>query len=289
MDTVAWIGLGNMGLPMARNLTKTGARVVVYNRTSRQADLGQLELANSLADTVKDARIVFIMVSDGSAVREILFGEEGISRLLPSGSVIVNMSTIGVSETKEFALRLADAEIEFMDAPVSGSVQPATTGELVILAGGSDAAFNRVGPYFEALGKKTFHLGTVGSGAAMKLLVNSFLAMTLEASAECMALAEKSGLGKNEFLEVLSNTGMWSPLLTGKRDLWETGEYKAAFALKHMTKDLALTSDHARQLSVGMPATLATLSMFLTAEANGLAEQDMAAIAKQLAGMAGVE
>lgn len=289
METVAWIGLGNMGLPMARNLTRTGARVLVYNRTYKDLDLGECDRAPSLAEAVKDASVVFIMVSDGHAVREILFGNDGIASILPRGSLVVNMSTIGASETKALALELADLEVELMDAPVSGSIQPAIAGELVILAGGSEAAFRKAQPYFDALGRRAYHLGPVGSGATMKLLVNTFLAITLESAAECMALAEKTDLGKNRFLEILSDTGMWSPLLAGKRGLWETSQYPAAFALKHMTKDLALTSDQARQVSVGMPATFATLSTFLSAQANGLAEQDMAAIAKQLFVMAGIQ
>lgn len=289
METVAWIGLGNMGLPMARNLTKTGAKVVVYNRTRREMNAGECEIAESLAQAVQQAQIVFLMVSDGQAVKDILFGEGGVADLLAPQSLVVNMSTIGVSETKEVALRLADSKIELVDAPVSGSVQPAVAGELVILAGGSEDAFHRLKPYFDVLGRTAYHLGPVGSGAAMKLLVNSFLGLTLEAAGECMALAEKSGLGRTRFLEVLSDTGMWSPVLSGKRSLWNNNEYPAAFALKHMTKDLGLASDHARVLSVGMPAIFATLSTFLAAQANGYAEADMAAIAKQLFSMSGVE
>jgi 3-hydroxyisobutyrate dehydrogenase-like beta-hydroxyacid dehydrogenase len=272
-----------MGVPMVRNLAAKGYRVTAYNRTRRSVDIGQAQLASSIADAVDGADAIILMVSDGSAVRSVLFGEGGVVAHARRGALIVNMSTIGVQETKELADELADRGLELMDAPVSGSVGPARDGTLVVLAGGSKRAFEQMEPLFLTMAKAAYHLGPVGSGAAMKLLINAMLGITVAAASECMAVAEKAGLGKQQFLEVLAQTAMWSPILAAKQGLWSEDEYAPAFALKHMTKDLGLMSEYAVQLSAAMPTVSATLNTYLQAQADGLAELDMAAVYRYVA------
>ncbi|GMA52299.1 3-hydroxy acid dehydrogenase [Alicyclobacillus contaminans] len=229
------------------------------------------------------------MLSDGAAVEHVVFGESGAIHALSQGALIVNMSTVGVDETKQFALRAAEHQVEWMDAPVSGSVGPAEAGTLVVLAGGSESAFHRVKPLLATMAKSVHHLGPVGSGAAMKLLVNGMLAATVAAASECMALAEKSGLGRERFLDVLSETGMWSPILAGKRPLWLDDEYHPSFALKHMTKDLALLSRFAVQYSAALPGMTTALTTYLGAQAQDLGDADMAAVFQHLCALAGAE
>ncbi|WP_273369130.1 NAD-binding protein [Alicyclobacillus herbarius] len=202
----------------------------------------------------------------------------------PHGLVIVvpEWGLIGVDETQSIAEQLAEAGLELMDAPVSGSVQPAEQGQLVVLAGGSTEAFSRMQPVFAALAKRAFHFGPVGSGAAMKLLVNAYLGVVVEAAGECLVAADAAGLGRQALLEVLSETGMWSGILAMKRPLWAANDYPAAFALKHMRKDLRLMDAYLRDLKQRGPAIRAALSAYDDAFAAGLADVDMAAVIQAL-------
>jgi 3-hydroxyisobutyrate dehydrogenase-like beta-hydroxyacid dehydrogenase len=281
MNKIAWIGLGKMGLPMAKNLVKAGYPVIAYNRTIRQSYEG-MTVTDSIEDAVSEADVVFLMVSDAAAVRSVLFGDGGALRHMRKGTLLVNMSTIGVDETKQLGLELADHGVELMDAPVSGSVGPAENGTLVVLAGGTQAAYEKVEPLFQAMSKKSFHLGSLGSGAAMKLLVNAFMGATMTAAAECMGIADKTELGRAAFLEVLEQTALWSPILAAKREAWVNEDYKAAFSLKHMTKDLGLMAAFCTQLSTSAPTVSASLNTYLAAQANGLADDDMATVAKHV-------
>lgn len=276
-----------MGVPMARNLSRAGIGLSVYNRSPKQVDVGGASIVTSIPDAVQTADAVFLMVSDAAATEAVLSGENGVLAALKPGSLIVSMSTIGVDETKQFALMAADKQVEWMDAPVSGSVKPAEEAQLVVLAGGSEAAFKRVEPLFALLAKRAIHLGPVGSGAAMKLLVNAFLGMTMEAVSECLALADKAGLGRRQVLDVLPDTAIWSPALAAKRKMWENNEFPAAFALKHMVKDLRLAADYAGQVSVPMPQLFAALTSYLGAQSHGLADDDMAAVWRHVNDMAG--
>lgn len=289
MESVGWIGLGKMGAPMARNLAKEGYSVRAFNRTRRDLNLGDCQLVDSAVEAAMDTDILILMLADGDAVRSVLFGDGGAAAALKKGALIVNMSTIGVHETKQLALELADRQVEWMDAPVSGSVKPAEEGTLVVLAGGSEAAFQRMEPLFRAMAKTAFHVGNVGAGSSMKLCVNTFLGITLQAAGECMAVADKAGIGRSQFLDVLRETSTWSPLLGAKREQWVNNEYPAAFSLKHMVKDLGLMSQQVTQLSASAPALFATLATYLSAQANGYAEDDMAAIAAHIGRLVGNE
>ncbi|MCL6453689.1 MAG: NAD(P)-dependent oxidoreductase [Alicyclobacillus sp.] len=285
---IGWIGLGNMGVPMVRNAAKAGFNVRAYNRTERTFDLGPATRAASIRDAVTAADVVGIMVSDAAAVEAVVFDADGVCAHARPGTLVVNFSTIGVDETRALALRAADAGLEWLDAPVSGSVGPANDAKLVVLAGGSEAAFERVRPWLLTMSKQAFHLGPVGSGAAMKLLVNAYLGAVVATASECMAVAEKAGLGQNRWLEVIRETAMWSPILAGKQALWEARDYPQAFALKHMNKDLALMSRYASTLSAAVPALTAVWQAYLEGVASDWAEHDMSAVLEVALRHAGV-
>lgn len=287
LNKIAWIGLGTMGAPMAKNLSAKGHPVTAYNRTARQADVGKARVVHTLEEAVKDAEVVIVMVSDGAAVRNVLFQENGVARFANPGTLIVNMSTIGVEETKQLALETANHGLEWMDAPVSGSLGPAREGTLVVLAGGSEAAFDRMKPLFLTMAKSAHLIGPIGSGAGMKLLVNAMLGATVVAASECMSVAEKAGFGHDAFLKILSESAMWSPILAAKRESWNRDEYPTAFALKHMTKDLGLMSSYAVQLSASMPNISTALTTYLEAQAADLGEYDMAAVHRHVSRVVG--
>lgn len=284
---VGWIGLGNMGVPMAKNVAARGISVKVFNRTSKDVELGQCVVSVSPEEAVQDADIVCIMVSDAAAVKDVLFGRLAVARSLKRGALVVNFSTIGVDESKQLALDAAESGFEWMDAPVSGSVGPAESGNLVVLAGGSEGAFTKARPVFDAVSKEAFHLGPVGSGSAMKLLVNAYLGAVVEASSECLAVADKVGLGREQTLEVFRQTAMWAPILAAKEPLWKDNNFPSAFALKHMAKDLGLMVNFARSVTASTPTLSSVAQVYLSAMANDLAEQDMAAVFRETSRLAG--
>jgi 3-hydroxyisobutyrate dehydrogenase len=285
---IAWVGLGNMGVPMVRNLARGDEPVAAYNRTPKEVDLGGATLSASLMRALNDADIIFVMVSDVAAVSHVLFDEDGVVRHAKRGALIVNMSTIGVDETNMVAEHVASLGFDYMDAPVSGSVGPAIEAKLVVLAGGATNAFERVKPYFERMSKAAYHLGPIGSGAAMKLLVNALLGVLMQGSAECIATADKFGFGREQLFDVLAQTAVWAPAMAAKQKLWSERSFEPAFALKHMTKDLGLMSQFANQLGVPAPAIMSTLAMFLSAREDGHADEDMAAISEHMASLAGL-
>jgi 3-hydroxyisobutyrate dehydrogenase len=287
MSKITWIGLGNMGIPMVRNLAKSGYSVTAYNRTKKDIDLGNVNRVDNVNEAINGADVLFIMVSDGSAVLDILFGVNEVGKHLKKGAIVVNMSTIGVDETKEIADRLQKYDVNYVDAPVSGSVKPAENATLVVLAGGDADTFAKVAPMLEKMGKSVHHLGPVGSGAAMKLLVNGFLGVTVEAASECAVMAEQSGLSREKFLNVLSETAVWSPILAAKKSMWLEDQYDPAFALKHQTKDLGLAAGFAAQTGVSVPTILAAFGAYFSAKQSGLEEEDMAAAAKYIASVSG--
>lgn len=289
MEKIAWIGLGTMGTPMARNASKNGFQIVAYNRTTREVPLDDVPVTNSIQEAVSDADVICIMVSDGPAVHDILFGSGNAVEYMKQNAVVVNMSTIGVEETRNFALQLNNHGLEWMDAPVSGSRGPAEEGSLVFLVGGLESTYTRLRPFFLTMGKEAFYLGPVSSGAAMKLLVNAYLGATVEAVSECMAIANKAGLDAMRYLDVLKLTSMWSGVLAGKSGMWEKDEYPQAFALKHMTKDLGLMNDFSRSLSAGTPTLSTVTQLYLSGVANDLAEHDMASVFRVASLLAGVD
>lgn len=285
---IGWIGLGNMGIPMVRNAAAKGYDMIAWNRTPRPVDVGNAKTSTNLLDAVSDKEVICLMVSDGGAVEDVLFGTGQVARQARQGTVIVNFSTIGVDETKSLAHRVEAEGLEWMEAPVSGSVGPAENATLVVLSGGKQDVYDRLRPFFLTMAKEAFYLGQAGSGAAMKLLVNAYLGAVVETASECMALADKAGLGRATWLDVIKTTAVWSPILGGKAQSWQQDDYPAAFALKHMTKDLGLTGDLSRSLRASIPSLASVFQVYLAAMACDLGELDMAGVMKKTEDLAGV-
>lgn len=273
---IGWIGLGNMGVPMLCHVAREH-RVDAYNRTPKPfkfEDGVDVCVVSDIRQAVAGKVCVFIMVSDASAVEDVLF-TSGAADAMDRGTLIVNASTIGVDETLEFAKRAAALGLRYMDAPVLGSVKPANDGTLVVVAGGDRSDFDRVEPVFATFSKRAFHLGPIGQGAAMKLLVNAYLGMAVEAMAETVSFGNRCGFGTEVIFDVLETSAVWSPMLAGKRQLVIDNEYAAQFALKHLDKDLGLTLRHAAATGVSTPAIAATKEAFANAVQEGFGDLDM--------------
>lgn len=237
---LGWIGLGNMGHPMAKNLEKAGLPLSVFNRTKQktQAFSEHSNVCQSIKDLVLSSDIIFTMLSNDTAVRSVY--EEILNEKNLAGKIFVDMSTISreCSITIAEELKLKDASL--IDAPVAGSTQPAKEGTLIIMVGGSSEDAQKVTPYLNHLGKKVKYLGQNGKGLSAKLSINYFLSMLYEGLAETVLLSEKLGVPREDLLELLNESASGSGATKVKTPLLIQRNYQPAFALELMLKDLNL-------------------------------------------------
>jgi len=290
--TIGWIGLGNMGIPMATNLVKAGYDLTVYNRTAAKTESLQAlgaKAATSARELVESVDVVITMLSDSATVEAVLLDEAGVLGGLRAGQTVIDMSTIAPETTRKVAEAVQARGVSLLDAPVSGSVKPATEGTLVILVGGEQAIYEQHKPIFDVLGKASFYFGANGQGSNAKLAINMMLGLALQGLSEALVLGEKTGLDRQTFLEMVGQTAVNSPIVAMKTPAILAGEHPAAFALKHMEKDFGLALDAAKSVEAALPATSAAHQTFVAAKANGLGDQDIMAILLQLEAMSGLK
>ncbi|HXB36566.1 MAG TPA: NAD(P)-dependent oxidoreductase [Acidimicrobiales bacterium] len=248
-EPVAFLGIGTMGHAMATNALKAGIPTFVWNRepgaTQGLADLGA-KVAESPADAARNAGIVVTMVTDADSVLSIA-KDQGMLAALTSGAVWVQMSTIGVAGI-ERVTALVDAErpdIILIDAPVSGSKEPAEKGQLTIFASGSEAVRSRLEPLFGALGQRTIWVGPVGTGSRLKLVANAWLALEAEAVNTSVALARHLGLETETVVNALDGSPLVSPWQAAKLERVTRDDFSVQFALSLALKDVHLALEAA--------------------------------------------
>lgn len=265
---------------MAGNLMKAGYPVSVYNRNQAKADTLLQEgamWANSPAELIQKATVVFLMVSDDAAVKEVFSAQNGLLSNDLTGKVVVNMSTVSPQISREMAELCQQNGASYLDAPVSGSVKQAQEGSLVIMVGGKEETTAQVRPLFDVLGKMALWLGPAGAGNAAKLAINSLLALYALGLAETVVFARNQGIQVVDLLQLLNNGALSNVFTKIKGDAILQDNYEAAFALKHIVKDLGLAKNEGLQSPLAQTA-------FATFEAanNQLAEEDLIAIIKKL-------
>ena len=256
MAVVAFIGLGNMGLPMARNLAKAGHEVrgndVVDNAKDALEDAGGQFFA-SIAEAVAGAEVVITMLPAGTHVREVYTGAEGVMTAAKPGTLFIDCSTIDVDTAREVAKAAADKGFAMVDAPVSGGVGGAEAGTLTFMVGGPDAAFESAKPYLEIMGGKIVHAGGPGNGEAAKICNNLILGISMIGVSEAFALAHKLGLEDQTLFDISSTASgqCWSltsycPVPGPVPNSPANRDYKAGFTAAMMLKDLKLAGDAAQ-------------------------------------------
>src|SRR5580698_456275 len=233
--SVAVLGIGTMGHGMATSALRAGIPTVVWNRNQEATrDLAGLgaQVASSAADAARRATIVITMVTDADAVVSIV-RDEGVLGALAPGAILVQMSTIGVAGIERVAALVAAErpDVILLDAPVSGSKDPAEQGKLTIFASGNHDARPRVTALFDALGQRTIWAGDVGTGTRLKLVANTWLAFTAEAVANSVALAHGLGLETENVVDALEGNPLVSPWQQAKLHRIAKGEFSAQFAL----------------------------------------------------------
>jgi 3-hydroxyisobutyrate dehydrogenase-like beta-hydroxyacid dehydrogenase len=283
---VAFIGIGKMGLPMAGNVLRAGHDLTVFNRTASRCDPLRDDgatVATSAAEAVRGAEVLVTMVADSAAVDAQLEGDEGFLSEAPDGLVWLEMSTIGPTAARAFAARAADAGIQMLDAPVSGSVAVAEAAGLVAMVGGPADALERARPVLEAITKAQFHLGDTGAGAAMKLAVNVMVASQTVAISEALNLAEAAGIERAVAYDVISAGALKSPFVEYKKTAFlDPDGTPPAFALDLMRKDLKLALEQGE--AAGVPlfgAGAAADAMTVAAGLEG-GDQDLVRVADAL-------
>ena len=294
MTRVAFLGLGRMGAPMAGRLSAAGHDLVVWSRTRAHAEslAGRAQVAGSPAGAGSEVDVAITMLTDGAALEEVVLGRDGLASGLASGSLLIDMSTTGPAPARKVAKALEERDVEFVDAPVAGSVGPAAEGTLAIMVGGSEEAVGQARPLLEILGdpERTWHVGPVGAGQAAKLMVNLVLGGVTAAVAEGFTLGRLLGLSPDIALNVLEGASVATQTVRSKRDKLLGGDYgDPGFRLALMHKDLRLALDAARSARASLPATERVAELYAGAKGRGLADEDYAAVAAYLASMAGLE
>ncbi len=281
---IGWIGLGNMGNPMAGNLLKAGYPVTVYNRSREKETAliaaGAISVQNP-AMVVANADIVFTMLSNDAAVKAVFEGPDGLlSKDLANqqGKLLIDMSTVAPATSRYLSTITQKQGLEFLEAPVSGSVKPAQDGTLLILVGGSPENYAKAKPLFDVLGKMSIFLGGPGFGSSAKLANNYLLGLHIQGLAEAVLFAQKNGISPENMLTIINEGALGNGLSKLKTSAILQEQFPAAFALKHLVKDLGLAKDAGLESKLSNPL----INSFQQAYDQGLGEEDVMAIIKSI-------
>ncbi len=292
MEKIGFIGLGIMGKPMSINLIKAGYDLVVLDINKDSVKEVVAEGAKS-ADTAKQVAelcdIVITMLPDSPDVEAVVFGQDGVADGIKAGSLFIDMSTIAPVTSQNVAKKLKDKDVEALDAPVSGGEVGAINGALSIMVGGPESAFKRAMPLFEVMGKNTVLIGDAGAGQVTKASNQIIVGMTIQAVAEAMNLAKKSGVDLVKVREALLGGFAQSRILDlhGQRII--DNNYKPGFKVKLHRKDMNIALQTGRELSVPLPGSALVASQMDAILARGDGELDHSALALLLGQLAGLE
>jgi 3-hydroxyisobutyrate dehydrogenase len=263
---------------MSQRLIHAGYSVTVYNRSNAKEEALKLmgaTIASSPRLLMEQVDIIFIMVTDDRAIREIFTGDNGLLGTKASGKIIINMSTVSPGISKEMASLCSQEGNDYLDAPVSGSVKQAEEGQLVIMVGGNETILEKVKPIFAHLGKLTMLVGITGAGNTAKLAINILLAFHAQGLAEAVVFARQNEIKTEDLVILINNSALGNVFSKIKGEAIIQNNYKAAFALKNIAKDLRLAKGEGLKTPMGE----ITSKTFQQAEPV-LGEEDIIAILK---------
>ncbi|NIH85250.1 NAD(P)-dependent oxidoreductase [Amycolatopsis granulosa] len=289
MSTVAFLGLGRMGLPMAANLAKAGHQLCVWNRTAAKAADFARENNATAADTPRAAAagadFVITMLADDAALLDAHRGPDGILAGLRPGAIAIDMSTVSPRTVLALRDEVAAAGAHFVDAPVSGSTAAATAAALTIMAAGDEHIVDRARPILTGMGRLVVYLGESSRGAIMKLAVNSIVHSLNGAVSEALVLAEKSGIPRTQAYQVFLNSAVAAPFVQYRQAAYERpDETPVAFRLALAEKDLRLALEVADHAGAPMPQAETNRRLLREAVDAGYADLDESGLAEYLRG-----
>jgi 3-hydroxyisobutyrate dehydrogenase len=289
---IGLIGLGIMGMPMARNLLKAGFEVTVYNRTASKVDMivdQGAKKAASPKEVAGKSSVIITMVSDTPDVESVILGENGVIEGIKAESVVIDMSTISPAATRKIAARLKEQNVYMLDAPVSGGEQGAINGTLSIMVGGDAAIFERCRPVFEAMGKNIVHIGANGMGQTTKLMNQILVCGNLNAVVEALVFAQKQGVDLSKAIEAVKGgaAGSWQLSNLGPRIIQR--DFKPGFMVELLQKDLRLVTEASDANKISLPATALIHQLFSSLEASGNGKDGTQALVKVVERLSNVE
>jgi 2-hydroxy-3-oxopropionate reductase len=291
MANIGFIGLGIMGAPMAGHLIDDGHTLftnTVGPTPSALVEAGARVCLNG-AEVASQADIIFIMVPDTPQVDEVLFGKDGVASALSAGKIVVDMSSISPVATKDFARRINALGCEYLDAPVSGGEVGAKAASLTIMVGGSEAAFAKVKPLFDKMGKNITLVGGNGDGQITKVANQIIVALTIEAVGEALLLAAKAGADPARVREALMGGFAASRILEVHGERMVKRTFAPGFRIDLHRKDLNLALTTGRQLGVALPNTATAQELFNTCAAHEGGSWDHSAMVRALEIMSNFE
>lgn len=291
-EQLGFIGLGIMGLSMARNLLKAGYAVRVWNRTPSKMETLAVEgatTASSPAELAAQCGVVFICVSDTPDVQAVISGEHGVLRGAKAGALVVDMSTISPAATREMAAALEAKGVKMLDAPVSGGSEGAAKGTLTIMVGGQAEQLERARPYFQAMGKTITHVGQNGAGQMVKLVNQILVVVTMLGVSEALLFAQAGGLDVEKTLAAVSGGAAGSWMLSNRGPQVIARDWRPGFTIDLQQKDVRLVLDEADRLGVPMLATSTVFNLYRVLQNDGLGAEGNHALVKALEKLVGIE
>src|SRR3974390_129992 len=282
---LAFLGLGNMGLPMARNLHRAGHALTVWNRTASKAEellAAGVTVAVTIADAVGDADIAITMMADDHAVSSVALGSDSIAAHLPKNSIHISCSTISVALSQQLAAEHHSRGQRFVSAPVFGRPEAAAAAKLVVAAAGDPADIARCQPVFDAVGQRTFVIGPKAEMAnVVKLSGNFLIASVVESLGEAIALTRKYGVDTHEFVDFLPNTLFSHPVYKTYGGIIADERYQpAGFTMRLGLKDVRLVLAAAEAVDAPLPLASLVRDNLLTALGRGMQDLDWSATAR---------
>ncbi|MDH3308805.1 MAG: NAD(P)-dependent oxidoreductase [Acidimicrobiia bacterium] len=290
--TVGFLGIGIMGRGMATNLIDKGHDLMVWNRTAeRAAALEALgaSVASTPAELAERCAIVMICVSDTPDVEEVVLGAQGVLVGVSEGSLIIDHSTISPIATRELAAQAAECGGGWIDAPVSGGSEGAQRGTLSIMAGGSEADFERARPYMEAFGATITHVGPIGAGQMVKLVNQILVVGNQMAASEALLFAQAAGLDLKRTLDAVKGGAAGSWMLANRGPQMIERDWRPGFTIDLQQKDLRLVLEAADQIGAPALSTALIFNLYRSLQAQGLGSEGNHALVKALEQLAGIE
>lgn len=291
MTRVAFLGLGMMGSRQAGVLTRAGFDVVGWNRTRERAEAWAAEHGGRVAETPRQAAegadAVVSMVVDGRQAREVLLGPDGAAGSVPEGGLVVDMTTTSPQDARDIGEELASRGIDFLEAPVSGSLPKAQAGTLTIIAGGTPAALDRARPLLDAMGETVVHAGGIGDGQAVKVLTNAVAAVTCAAVGQALVAGDRLGLDLEAMIDAMAASAAASAMVNLKARPMRDHDYTPLFRLEHMLKDVRYALDTAHAAGAPFPLAAEAGELYAAALARGFGDGDFAAVIEAIEGLAG--
>jgi 2-hydroxy-3-oxopropionate reductase len=281
---LGWIGLGIMGAPMAGHLRAAGHELFVATRSKvpqALVDAGAV-VCRTPADVARAADVVFTMVPDTPDVEAVLFGEHGVAAGLSAGKAVVDMSSISPIATKAFAQRIGALGCDYLDAPVSGGEVGAKAASLTIMAGGTEAAFERVRPLLALVGRNITHVGGVGDGQTTKVANQIIVALNIAAVAEALVFAAKAGADPAKVRQALTGGFAASRILEVHGERMIQRSFEPGFRIALHQKDLGLALQGAKAIGVALPQTAGAAQLMQACAAQGWDQLDHSALVRAL-------